>query len=267
VNLAPAEAIVRAVLYEGYILYPYRASAIKNRQRWTFGGLFPEAYASLGGTGDPCRMQTECLLRGGPATRLEVRVRFLHLVDRQVGRLEEPLADQPEDGEPPFTPVEALEVGGEQHLSWQEAVEREVEVSLPDLGALLAAPAHVPFRFEGAREPTPLRERDGRIAGVLVRTRIGLAGEVSVAAERVTDEVCRIRVGIVNRTPLAAGLGRQEAQLSALTSTHTILGTDGAFVSLLDPPAALVAAAAACANQGTWPVLVGGEGTADTLLS
>ena len=85
-NLARAEAVVRAVLYEGYILYPYRASAIKNRQRWTFGGLFPEAY----GGGDPCRMRTECLLQGGPETSLEVRVRFLQLVDRQVGRLDQP---------------------------------------------------------------------------------------------------------------------------------------------------------------------------------
>ncbi len=33
--------IADAILYEGYILYPYRASAIKNRQRWTFGGVFP----------------------------------------------------------------------------------------------------------------------------------------------------------------------------------------------------------------------------------
>jgi hypothetical protein len=62
-------------------------------------------------------------------------------------------------------------------------------------------------------------------------------------------------------------LDRSQAQLYALASTHTILGTDGAFVSLLDPPAALAEAAAACANQGTWPVLVGAPGACDTLLS
>ena len=32
--------IANAILYEGYILYPYRPSSIKNRQRWTFGGVF-----------------------------------------------------------------------------------------------------------------------------------------------------------------------------------------------------------------------------------
>ena len=37
----PVEAIARAVLYEGYLLYPYTRSAVKNQVRWTFGGLHP----------------------------------------------------------------------------------------------------------------------------------------------------------------------------------------------------------------------------------
>ncbi len=266
-NLASAETIVRAVLYEGYILYPYRASSIKNRQRWTFGGLFPAAYARAGGTGDACRMQTQCLLRGNSKTRVEVRVHFLHIMHRQVGRLAEPLGALPEDGEPAFTAVEALELDGEQHLTWQEAIEREVEVSIAGIGSLLAAPERLTFGFPGARELTPLRVAGGGIAGVLLRTRMPVAGEVSLAAERVTDAVFRLTVEILNTTPLAEALGRSEAQLSALASTHTILGTDGAFVSLLDPPEALAGAAAACANQGTWPVLVGPPGACDTLLS
>ena len=40
-NFASVEKIAAAVLYEGYILYPYRATAIKNRQRWNFGTLYP----------------------------------------------------------------------------------------------------------------------------------------------------------------------------------------------------------------------------------
>ena len=42
-NQALVDQIVDAVLYEGYILYPYRPS-VKNQQRWTFGGLYPRAY-------------------------------------------------------------------------------------------------------------------------------------------------------------------------------------------------------------------------------
>ena len=31
------EEIANAILYEGYMLYPYRASSVKNQQRWNFG--------------------------------------------------------------------------------------------------------------------------------------------------------------------------------------------------------------------------------------
>jgi len=39
-NQTIVDQIAAAVLYEGYMLYPYRPS-VKNRQRWTFGGLYP----------------------------------------------------------------------------------------------------------------------------------------------------------------------------------------------------------------------------------
>ncbi len=66
------EKIANAVLYEGYILYPYRASAIKNQQRWNFGTLAP------GET-----MQTECLVRGAADSALDVKVRFLQMQARE----------------------------------------------------------------------------------------------------------------------------------------------------------------------------------------
>jgi hypothetical protein len=44
-NFDGAEKIAAAILYEGYILYPYRPTAIKNRQRWNFGTLYPRVYA------------------------------------------------------------------------------------------------------------------------------------------------------------------------------------------------------------------------------
>ena len=37
----PVRAIADAVLYEGYVLWPYRRSALKNQRRWTFGGVYP----------------------------------------------------------------------------------------------------------------------------------------------------------------------------------------------------------------------------------
>src|SRR3989442_3646418 len=91
-NRALVDRIADTVLYEGYILYPYRPS-VKNRQRWTFGGLYPPAYSQAQGGTDACRMQTECLVLGGRPATLAVKVRFLHLMTRNVGELPQP-ADQ-----------------------------------------------------------------------------------------------------------------------------------------------------------------------------
>jgi len=66
------ERIARAVLYEGYLLYPYRASSLKNAGRCTFGTLYPEAW------GDRSQFQAECLVLGEESTRLTVTARFLH---------------------------------------------------------------------------------------------------------------------------------------------------------------------------------------------
>jgi hypothetical protein len=72
VTFAAADAVVRAVLYEGYSLYPYRPTSLKNRQRWTFGGLYAK------GAGGAAAMSTQCLVEGADAG-IEVRIRFLHL--------------------------------------------------------------------------------------------------------------------------------------------------------------------------------------------
>ena len=69
------DRIADAILYEGYVLYPYRP-ALKNHQRWTFGGLYPEAYCRAHG-GEAWSNQTECLVTGGAETTVAVTVRFV----------------------------------------------------------------------------------------------------------------------------------------------------------------------------------------------
>ena len=44
-NRAAVERIAKAVLYEGYMLYPYRPSAVKNQQRFNFGVVYPQSYS------------------------------------------------------------------------------------------------------------------------------------------------------------------------------------------------------------------------------
>jgi hypothetical protein len=99
----PVRAIADAVLYEGYVLWPYRSSALKNQRRWTFGGVFPEAHSALH-PDDRCVMRAECLMLYPPASdpsRVEVTVRFLHVVRRNAQE-------------------------GAGYDTWDEAIEREL---------------------------------------------------------------------------------------------------------------------------------------------
>lgn len=293
------ENIANAVLYEGYILYPYRP-ALKNRQRWTFGGLYPSAASQVGSSSEACSMQAECLVLGNSETRLDVTVRFLHLMDRTAGRVIPPLPRGSEGREPQFQPVDVLRVGDARYASWQEATERRVEVQCGPIGDALGAtelPAHSEFadRRRGKRhlQETPNRRRetsvlrrrfgfpakrtvervvaaDGAVAGVLVRQQQKIEGIVEVSVAPVRTEVYRVRVRVLNETPLEdpAAKTRDELLMRSLVSTHAILHVqNGEFVSMIDPPEACRADAAECQNVGSWPVLVGDEGQTDTILA
>jgi hydrogenase maturation protease len=268
-NRTLVNRIADAVLYEGYILYPYRPS-VKNRQRWTFGGLYPETYCQAQGSGDASSNQTECLVSGSPATTFEAVVRFLHLTARQVGEIVPPRSEWPEGAEPPFRPVETLRVGDKHFHTWQEAEEREVALGEAPLGELSVHPRSASFTFSGARRVEPVRGTGREIQGVLERTMQAVQGAIDVTAVEVEKGLFRVTLRIVNRTPLeeARRTNRDEALLRSLVSTHTVVGVgQGAFVSLLDPPEHWREAAAACRNVGTWPVLVGVDGQRDTMLS
>jgi hydrogenase maturation protease len=230
------DRIVAAVLYEGYLLYPYRASAVKNRQRWTFGGVVPQAYSRAQDGTEPWTMQTQCLIQGGAATTLLVQVRFLHLLERfAVGQEHSP--------EP----------------AWQEAIERDVGGIEWVLGDLVRRPERSAFSFLASDVIGDVRRRQQAVEGI-----------VECSAEEVRADGFKITVHIRNLTPLegAATIGRDEAMLRAFVSTHTILGVrNGQFQSLIDPPEEWREAAAACRNEGAFPVLIGEPGASDTILS
>ena len=84
-NVKMMEDIATAVLYEGYLLYPYRKSSIKNRQRWNFGVIYPRSYAERQSGADAWYMQTECLVQGGEDAVVTARVRYLHLAEPASG--------------------------------------------------------------------------------------------------------------------------------------------------------------------------------------
>ena len=269
-NLRVADQIAKAVLYEGYMLYPYRPSSVKNQQRWNFGVLCPASYSAAEKGNEASTMQTECLVLGSSTTALAVRVRFLQLVERTIGELRTPASEVPGDKVPEFRLVDRLTVDGRIHQPWQEAVEREISLPVSNLEVLGRGPLSQAITFPREKHLEFLRDAGGVILGVTVREHEALSGVVQVTGEAVEDQVFKIRVVIANTTPFATtrGTHRQEALLSSLVSVHTVLGVeDGSFVSQFAPAERLVELVARCANVGTWPVLVGVEGESDTMLS
>ena len=269
-NAKRVEEIANAVLYEGYMLYPYRASSVKNRQRWNFGLVYPKNYGDVQRTIDPWFTHTECLVLGNPKSEIEIQVRFLQAISRTLGELEQPIDELPEHGEPAFRPIGSLRVGEQLLQTWQEATERSVIVALGGVHALIAGPVEQSFSQSARRDLEPVRGVENRITGLIVRTQEAIEGKIRVSAELISEGVYRVRLTVANESNIAGTEqpGRDRALLQSLISAHSILHvTNGEFASLLEPPQELREAAAGCNNTGTWPVLVGDDGEHDAMLS
>ncbi|WP_244204533.1 hypothetical protein, partial [Streptomyces africanus] len=251
-------AVADAVLYEGYLLYPYRRSSAKNRVRWQFGVLFPRDWVEadgpvapgVSGSADSWYQQTECLLRIRQPGNASVRVRIRHL------QMQRKQVEESREGR--HHAVESLRTAdGTTHLTFDEAVpcEREVEVPLDEL---LQCGRTVPVVAPAGVDVEPLPGHAGRV----VRHRDEVRAEITVTAERLSDDLCRLRVRTTNTGPAPEPrTARDEALRRALIATHTLIGGEGVeFASLIDPPADLSALARSCRNEFTFPVLGGDDG-------
>jgi hypothetical protein len=236
-SLDDVRRVADAVLYEGYILYPYRASAQKNRSRWQFGVLMPPAYAAA----DPSETTTaraECVFTRDGEPSVDVVVRFL-----QVQRRTCPAPGAPD--------------------TWDEAVEREVSATAAG-AALFGDGTATPFSIPGGEEHEVTADGD------VSRVRRTLRGVVTVRATELPGpwQAARLTVGVTNQT--AAGLlgSRPQALPAALVAAHMIITiSGGAFVSMTDPPEWAAPAVNECENAGCWPVLAGPPGERNVLLA
>ncbi|WP_428936112.1 hypothetical protein [Streptomyces sp. ACT015] len=254
-GLDPVREIADAVLYEGYLLYPYRASSHKNQSRWQFGVLGPPSATPASFAEDP-GMAMQCLLSvpaGAPGPgEVTVLLRFLQHQVRQVLRRE---ADGTESA------VARLDVSGHPVLTWDEAVECEV-----DLGAVPLTGATVQVRtVPGGEESEDLTGADGTAVGRIARLRDPLTVRVRTRVEE-DDGFLRLSVSVDNEHP-GAVTGKDAAIHASLIGAHLLLRARGAsFLSLREPPPEAAAAAARCAQRRCWPVLAGAKGSADTVL-
>jgi hypothetical protein len=235
--------VADAVLYEGYVLYPYRASAQKNRSRWQFGVLMPPAY-SRADPSEKSMTQAECVFEHSGEPTFEVAVRFLQVQRRTTTSTEDAS---------PLTPT-----------TWDEAVEQEIKFTVDDPGPLGEDSVRL-FVIPGGEE----RET---VAGAPVsRRRERLLGSVRVRATQLPGpwRAARLTVQVRNESgaPLEAAT-REQALPGALVAVHMIITVKGgAFVSMTDPPEWAREETGRCDNIGCWPVLAGPPDSRQVVLA
>jgi hydrogenase maturation protease len=267
-NAKLVEEIANAVLYEGYMLYPYRPSSVKNRQRWNFGVVYPRNYSELQKGTDPWSTQTECLVAGNSETNINIKVRFLQGISRTTAELETPMLELPDNAEPKLRDAHHNQTAEPQ--TWQEGAEREVVVESRPIGQILLEPVSQSFTLPPSRITEPVRDAQGRVAKLIVRTQEAISGSVSLSAAVLKPELYKVTLTVSNETELsdADTTTRDRAVMRSLLSAHSILSVEhGEFVSLLETPDVFKENAAQCKNTGTWPVLVGEDGQRDAMLS
>jgi hypothetical protein len=247
VNLDEVRRMADAVLYEGYILYPYRASAKKNHSRWQFGVVMAPGYAAV----DPSErsfMQTECVLEHAGQPAVDVILRFLQVQRRST------------EGTGPGAPIPA----------WDEATEREVGFTV-GRDQLLGPGGSREFAIPGGEDREPLAGAGNGQAGFAVRRREPLAGVISVTATPVPGpwQAILLQVRVENQTAADPEPRlRDEALPTALVAAHVIMTVSGgAFISMTDPPEWAKPAVTGCDNVGCWPVLAEPDGGRQVMLS
>lgn len=236
------------------MLYPYRPSAIKNRQRWTFGILYPPEYSEVASGTERSRMHAECLIKTMGTASVTVELRFLHLLARQVYQFVNEQAE----------PVASLWVDGQPLESWDEATERSLpfEIEVADASRVFG------FELAGRSETEFVQDDGGRTTGRVCRTQARLRGKVATTSEKIGEHLWKLTIEVFNESAFSGNPSdRDPALLSSFLSAHLILtAPTSEFVSLLDPPEPLSGEASACLNVGNFPVLVGNEGERDMLL-
>jgi hypothetical protein len=256
IDLAAVTPLADAVLFEGYVLYPYRANDAKNRVRWQFGVLVPPAFAEL----DPSErafLQTD-LLVDGRAPELRVRLRFLHVRRRSVEALRDGV----------FVPVTSLDVGDATFLPCDEAAVEEVDLEVTSSDGRTVT-------LDSGEAAELLRDPAGRVAGRLVRRWEPLTARIEAQAEPLPGPygLRRVRVRVDNRTrwagsALGPGPARPDALRHSLVAAHVVAGvTGGRFLSQLDPPEWAREYVADCCHVGAFPVLAGEPDRTDLMLA
>ena len=183
-NAKLVEDIANAVLYEGYMLYPYRAVVGEESAAMEFrSGLSEKLQRSAAAGVDKWFTQTECLVLGNPKTEIEIKVRFLQAIARTMGELEQPIDELPEHGEPAFHSIGSLRVGEQMLQTWQEATRTQRNRGPGRRPRVDSWPRGAIVQPVGAKGSGAGARRGKRITGLIVRTQEAIERKNSVSAE------------------------------------------------------------------------------------
>ncbi len=263
-NVNGLQEIVNAVLYEGHILYPHRATAPGNQHnRFSFGRICPEIYNQNQAANELCKFQAEVLLEtGGELPELRITLGFLQPFQQEICALPRPLPKLPQKEGLGSVDIPNLESNGKAYQSWMEAVERQVTVPLKTFHGSVEAL----FSFDDPCIAESIFDENGLITAVVRSAKSPISGKVIVTLSPLKHGLSKISVTILNQSWVAdSGADiRDKFLMSTMASSHVILqAKHGQFISLWDTPAELKFFAAQCRNVGVWPVLVGDKSRAE----
>src|SRR5690606_957346 len=261
------QQVADAVLYEGYVLYPYRKSSGKNRVRWQFGVLAERGWVEadgpvmpeVAGSVETWRQQTECLFEVIDDPRLitlHVRLRYLQLQNKTVEQC---------DFEGNYRPVESAEVDGQQVLSFDEAVPHEFDLAVC-LADLINEPRQFDVGVHGGEEVTELNATTR-----VVRRRWPISATTNLSVQRIDVPFPAYKFRIFTQNTgnsLEPHAPRDIALRTSMLATHTLLCGHGlAFSSLIEPTSWAAPFVSGCQNIHTFPVRIGEPGTHNLMLS
>ena len=236
------EEFIRTLLYEGYALFPYHRTAVKNQKPVPFGAVYPAGFAKLNAqTFDA--IQTECIVEGDQDIELRICIRFLQMMKVEV--VEEGIT------------FAQLTVGDHTYYTGWQTVERSFDIEPIVLRGSWQQYQLLPFFFDHQSCRESIDENGS--AG-LIKTTASIHGVINVGIQPLPEHGgFRISVHLKNHTALqdVESMNRDEAILHTFLSTHTVMKCkDGKFISHQQVPERWQEVIAACEQINQWPILM-----------
>ena len=236
------EEFIRTLLYEGYAIFPYHRTAVKNQKPVPFGAVYPAAFTKL----NPQMLdsiQAECIIEGRQDIELKICIRFLQMMKVEV--VEDGITlPQYQDGEHIY------------YTGWQ-TVERSFDIEPIILRGSWQQFQLLPFFYDKQTCREPIGEMG--YAG-LIKTTESIHGVINVSIQPLPEHGgYKVSVHVKNHSELdeVEKISRDEAIMHTFLSTHTILKcTDGKFISHQQVLEQWQEVMAGCEQINQWPILM-----------